>query len=137
MLFAEGYAHGKGYQKAKEKPDERKFKADLPQQIESDVGIIPYAQVQNAIDENTDEKFRRCHKGGADQASKKKRRAFHFSIDEADDCEAYAACQDHGNMGISPPEDLEHTVSDAARQHTDDVIFPFTPGAMLSEDDFR
>jgi hypothetical protein len=68
-LFAEGNAHDERDQKTKEKPDERKFKTDLPKQIEPGIGIIPYAQMQNAVDKNTDEKFRRCYKEGADQGA--------------------------------------------------------------------
>lgn len=68
-LFAEYQGYDKRDQETKQKPDERKFKTDLPKQIESGIGIIPYAQMQNAVDENTDEKFRRCYKEGADQGA--------------------------------------------------------------------
>ena len=136
-LFAEGKAHGKGNQKAKEKPDEGKFKTDLPQQIESGGGIIPYAQMQNAIDENTDEKFCRDHEGGADQTAKEKGNALQFPIDKRDGREADATRYDHGNMRISSPKYLEQAVSDAAREHTDGAVFPFTPGMRPSKGDFR
>ena len=136
-LFAEGKAHGKRDQKAQEKPDERKFKTDLPQQMESGIGIIPYVQMQDAVDEKPDEKLRRDHEGGAEQTSEQKRGACHFSVDKANSRKADAARYDHGNMRISTPKDLEQAVSDAACQHTDDVIFPLAPWGTPSKGDFR
>ena len=91
MRFAKGKTHGDGHQKAKEKPDEGKFETDLPQQIESGGRIIPYAEMQDAVDENADEKFCRYHKGGADQTAEEKGNARHFPIDETDDREADSA----------------------------------------------
>ena len=126
-LLAKCGLHHERDEKTKQKPHEGKFKADLPQQVESGGGIIPDAKVQNTVDEDSDEKFRRGDEGGAKQTAQEKGRGCHFSIHKADHRQAKAARQDHGWVRISSPKKLQHTVSDAAHQRADDGVFPLPP----------
>jgi hypothetical protein len=131
--LAKSNLHYKRYEKTKQKPNEGKLKTDLSQQIESGCGIIPDVKVQNTVDENPDEKF--CHRDecGAEKTAQEKGHPRQLPIDKTDHRQAKAACQNHGGVRVSPPKKLQHTVSDAAHQHTDDAVFPFPPTAMLSK----
>ena len=103
LPFPKSYRHGKRKQKTNEKPNERKFQADLSEQVESGSGIIPNVKTQNTIDEQSDEKFRNHDESRTKQASENERRISQPAVQKQNDRKAKTACQDHGRMCISAP----------------------------------
>jgi hypothetical protein len=103
LPFPQSNRHGKRKHKTDEKPEKRKFQADLSEQIEFESGIIPNVKMQNTIDEQSDEKFRNHDESRTKQASENERRISQPAVQKQNDRKAKTSCQDHGRMCISAP----------------------------------
>lgn len=72
-----------------------------------------------AVDEHTDTKFYGSDAEGAEYASENERCIAKETVDGEHHRKADAACHHHARMGITAPDDLQKSVSNAAEQHFD------------------
>ena len=98
---------------AEGKPDEREGEANLTEQIQGEIGIIPYVPAEDQIDSHTAPEFHDGDEESTVQPSDDARRVVTNTVDEINSRKAEAAAKEHTEMRVTAPQDLNHKIETA------------------------
>ena len=95
-------------------PEQGKGETDLPEQVEREMRIIPYAKPEFEIDKTAADELDRRNDTAAERGAQDEWLVLHGAVEMKNRGQANTAAERHAPMGMSAAEDLERIVCRAA-----------------------
>jgi hypothetical protein len=116
--------HAKADGHAKQKPQKRIKRANLPEYIAGHAAVIPNIHLERTVDQHAHAKFHGGYGGGASGGTQKNIFALHFRVKRTNRNKASSACNNHRKMGSAAPQKLYKPIAHTAQQKFNKAFLP-------------
>jgi len=117
--------HREANRHAKQKPQKRIKRANLPQHVARHTAVVPNAHMKHAVYHHANGKLRRGYRRGTNEGAQKNIPLFHFLVHSAYSYKAGSASKHHRKMSSASPNNLQKSIPYTAEHKFQKALLPF------------